>query len=128
MHLVNTAILERIDADLNVTGTIDPEVKQRWYATGLSLFYDPVYEPCKAWISSMGRNKYLTPQYAALEDSGQHDLAVTWFCDNIDFYHPVSMTAIEGILGTTEADCTTSRVDGYIIDALNRLIDGTFMQ
>ena len=66
MYLVNTAILERIDADLSVTATIDSEVKQRWYATGLSLFCDPVYEPAKAWISSMGRNKYLSPVYASL--------------------------------------------------------------
>ena len=36
---VNTAILARIDADLNCTGDIDPEVKQRWYPTGLYLSY-----------------------------------------------------------------------------------------
>jgi hypothetical protein len=64
--LVNTAILERIDADLNCTGEIDPEVRQRWYPTGLALFYDPVYEPAHEWISSMGRSKYLSPVYASL--------------------------------------------------------------
>ena len=36
---VNTAILERIDADLNCTAEIDPEVRQRWYPTGLGLDY-----------------------------------------------------------------------------------------
>ena len=42
---VNTAILARIDADLNCTIDLDPEVRQRWYPTGLGLFYDPVYAP-----------------------------------------------------------------------------------
>ena len=73
---VNLNILERIDADLNCTLDIDPEVKQRWYPVGLTLNYTPVYEPAHTWISSMGRSKYLTPVYQALEDSGQHDLAV----------------------------------------------------
>ena len=37
--LVNIDILTRIDADLNCTDEIDPEVRQRWYPTGLGLEY-----------------------------------------------------------------------------------------
>lgn len=47
----------------------------------------------------MGRSKYLSPVYASLQDSGQHDLGVQWFDENKDFYHPVAATTIEGILG-----------------------------
>ena len=64
--MVNTAILARIDADLLCTTDMDPEVKQRWFPTGLGLFYDPVYDPAHTWISSMGRSKYLSPVYASL--------------------------------------------------------------
>ena len=60
---VNTAIIARIDADLNCTADIDPEVRQRWYPTGLGLNYYPVYNPAHDWISSMGRSKYLMPVY-----------------------------------------------------------------
>lgn len=49
---VNLAILQKIDEDLNCTNDIDPEVKQRWYAVGLSLEYQPVYDPAHTWISS----------------------------------------------------------------------------
>ena len=101
--LVNTAILERIDADLNCTGEIDPEVRQRWYPTGLALFYEPVYEPAHEWISSMGRSKYLSPVYASLEDSGQHDIACEWLAENSDFYHPVSYTTLTGIVGSCDS-------------------------
>lgn len=55
----------------------------------------------------MGRNKYVAPVYASLQDSNQHDTGVTWFCENIDFYHPVTISAVEGILGVTEEDCTS---------------------
>ena len=115
---LNSAILERIDADLNCTGQIDPEVKQRWYPTGLALNYEPVYEPAHEWISSMGRSKYLSPVYASLQDSDQHDLGVQWFCENIDFYHPVSATTVEGILGIDASACDSS------IDTLKNDLDG----
>ena len=60
---VNTAILKKIDADLNCTSEADPEVRQRWYSNGLGLHYEPVYDPAHTWICSMGRVKYLSPIY-----------------------------------------------------------------
>lgn len=36
---VNLDILARIDADLNCTNDLDPEVRQRWYPTGLGKYY-----------------------------------------------------------------------------------------
>ena len=107
---VNTAILERIDADLNCTADIDPEVRQRWYPTGLGLYYDPVYDPAHEWISSMGRSKYLMPVYSSLQNSGQHDLGVQWFDENKDFYHPVAATSIEAILGIDNAKAPEASV------------------
>ena len=46
----------------------------------------------------MGRAYYLTPVYRALESSGQHDLAVQWYNDNKDFYHPMANMDIEQII------------------------------
>jgi leukotriene-A4 hydrolase len=67
---VTIEILDKIDTDLNITGTVDPEVKQRWFPLGLQTYYDNVTEPAHEFISSMGRMKYLTPIYQALVDSG----------------------------------------------------------
>lgn len=107
---VNTAILAKIDADLHCTNDMDPEVKQRWFPTGLGLYYDPVYDPAHTWISSMGRSKYLAPVYSSLQDSGQHDLGVQWFDENKDFYHPVAATTVEGILGIDEVSHHESKL------------------
>jgi leukotriene-A4 hydrolase len=67
---VDIALLTRIDADYNTTNDPDPEVKQRWLPMGLTLQYAPAYTAAHTWISSMGRCKYLTPVYCALENSG----------------------------------------------------------
>ena len=48
----------------------------------------------------MGRSKYLTPVYSALQDSGQHDLAVQWNNENKDFYHPVAEASVMKIIGS----------------------------
>jgi len=38
------AIMTKIDADLNITNTTDPEVKQRWFPLAISLGYMPALE------------------------------------------------------------------------------------
>ena len=52
----------------------------------------------------MGRAKYLMPQYQALQDSGQHDLACEWNTKNIDFYHPAAESSVVGIIGSCTDD------------------------
>ena len=49
---LNLDILARIDADYNTTADPDPEVKQRWLPTGLTLGYQPAYDPAHTWVSS----------------------------------------------------------------------------
>lgn len=95
---MNTAIMAAIDSCYNVTADIDPEVRQRWYATGLYLHYDPVYPYAEAWVGSMGRNKYIKPIYQSLQDSGQHDLGVQWNNANVNFYCHITETAVLNIL------------------------------
>jgi len=95
----NVAILTQIDNDLNVTGSADPEVRQRWYSIGLYLNYNPVYTPAETWVGEMGRNKYLNSIYTALSESGQRNLGITWYTDNEYFYSPTSQELIKEILG-----------------------------
>lgn len=96
---INTAILTRIDNDLNITGETDPEVRQRWYSLGLYLSYAPVYTPAQTWVGQIGRNKYLNSIFLALSESGQRSLGITWYTTNQYFYSPTTQELIEGILG-----------------------------
>jgi leukotriene-A4 hydrolase len=88
--VVDLDILKRIDADFNITETVDPECKQRWFSLGIKKGYEPVFPQAHNFISTQGRLKYLTPIYQALLDAGEHDLAVTWYEENKDFYHPMA--------------------------------------
>jgi len=56
---VDLAILERIDNDLNITHTIDPECKERWFPLGIRENYTAVFDPAHEFISGIGRLKYL---------------------------------------------------------------------
>jgi hypothetical protein len=55
--------MSKIDMDLNVTHTLDPECKNVWYPLGILKGYMPVQEAAHVFISSMGRMKYLMPIY-----------------------------------------------------------------
>ena len=72
----------------------------------------------------MGRSKYLTPVYSSLQDSGQHDTGCAWFEENKDFYHPVSATSIEGILGSCEST-PASHVNLDKLEALAKNLEKT---
>jgi leukotriene-A4 hydrolase len=70
------ALIQKIDADLSITNSVDPEVKQRWLPLGLKLSYTPVLEVSHTWVSEVGRMKYLRPIYITLRDTNQKDLAI----------------------------------------------------
>jgi len=99
---VTLEILTKIDTDLNITGTLDPNCKEVWFPLGIKKGYASVTEPAHTFISTQGRMKYLKPVYQALIDSDQHALAVTWYNENKDFYHPYAVLMLAKMLGISE--------------------------
>jgi len=99
---ISLDVISKVDADFNLTNTVDPECKQRWLPLGIRANYSAATEPAHQFVSSMGRLKYLNPIYLALVESGQKDLAIKWFMENIDFYHPLAVISLKKMLGLTE--------------------------
>jgi hypothetical protein len=66
--------------------------------------YTDVIEPAHTWISSQGRMKYLMPIYQALLDNNQRDLAVQWYKENVNFYHPYSVMQLAKMIGLSETE------------------------
>lgn len=99
---VDIATIEKIDGDYNLTNTVDPECKQRWFPLGIKKGYEPVYPQAHTFISTQGRLKYLTPIYQALLDAGQKDMADAWYEENKNFYHPMASAKIAKMLGLSE--------------------------
>lgn len=86
--LLTLDIMKKVDEDYNLTTSLNPELKQRWYPLGIGMNYTDVIEPAHTFISSVGRAKYLTPIYQALLDNGMKSKAQEWYDENKDFYHP----------------------------------------
>lgn len=99
--VTNLAIVKKVDEDLKITMTVDPECKQRWFPLGIMVNYANVTEPAKEFVSSMGRMKYLTPIYQALIDTNQTAEGVKWYNENVDFYHPYAVEMLAKLLGIT---------------------------
>lgn len=97
-------ILTKIDADLNITSSLDPEVKQRWLPLGITKGFTAAVEPGHAFVRDQGRLKYLEPVYRA-QLAVNRDTAVTWYCESINFYHPMAVTKIADVLSITSTDC-----------------------
>ena len=93
--------MTRIDEDLDITHTLDPECKYVWFPLGIKLGYAPVTEAAHIFIGSMGRMKYLMPIYQALLDSDQKPLAVKWYNENVNFYHPYAVNKLAKMIGIT---------------------------
>jgi len=91
-------IMDKVDADLNVTNTVDPECKNIWFPLGIRMGYSDVLAPARTFVSTQGRMKYLSPIYSALIASGQLDTAKEWFQENIDFYHPYAVAKLHKML------------------------------
>ena len=51
-NATDLTIIKKVDSDLNITGTVDPECKQRWFPLGIVKNYTDVMEPAHDFISS----------------------------------------------------------------------------
>ena len=91
-------IIQKIEADLNITADPNPEIGQRWFPLAIYLRYEAVYPQAKYFVSYQGRLKYLQPVYQALVQNGRRDLAYQWFISNQNFYHPIAVEAIRSIV------------------------------
>jgi leukotriene-A4 hydrolase len=98
---VTPKILSKIDADLNVTLDINPEVGQRWFPLSILVNYQDAFPAAKKYAQSIGRQKYILPVYTALVQNGMRNLAYQWFNERKDFYHPLAAKKIRAIIFST---------------------------
>lgn len=106
---VTTPIIQRLDADFNLTYTIDPEIKQLWFQITLFKNYAISYPNIEEFMSVQGRQKYLMPIYQAMIESGKRDMAMNLYKANLGFYHPIAIEALKSLLGIKNTEATEVR-------------------
>lgn len=102
LDAVTLETLTQIDSDYKLTTTVDPELKQRWFPLAIQKGYTAAVDPAHAFVCAQGRLKYLTPIYSALLASNQRPLAIKWFNENLDFYHPLAVASLKKLLKIQE--------------------------
>jgi leukotriene-A4 hydrolase len=91
-------IAQRIDKDLNVTLMDNPEIRQRWFPLVIGLDYQDAFPTIKAFVQSVGRQKYILPIYTALVKNGYRSQAYQWYNERKTFYHPIAAANIRKII------------------------------
>ena len=92
---INLDILKRIDNDLHISNTTDPEIKQSWFTLSIKLHYEEIFYKIVEFVSEQGRMKYLDPIYEAWADNGYIELAKQTFQSNLKFYHPLAIKGLQ---------------------------------
>lgn len=95
---MNYQILARIDKDLQVTNSTNPEIGQRWFPLAIALQYEVAFPVIKHSVQTIGRQKYILPVYTALVRNGYRNKAFEWYDERKTFYHPIAAANIRKII------------------------------
>jgi hypothetical protein len=92
--------MQSIDKQLNFKGSGNAEIMAEWFVLGIQSGYLDIRESMAAFLTKMGRRKFLSPIYVALaktEDNKNWALEV--YKNARPNYHAVSSGTIDEILG-----------------------------
>lgn len=121
---MNYRILQRIDTDLQVTKAENPEIGQRWFPLAIALQYEVAFPTAKAYVQSIGRQKYILPVYTALVRNGYRNKAYEWYSERKTFYHPIAAANIRKIIFSSK-----HQLEDYEEQMANsRDVDNLFLQ
>jgi leukotriene-A4 hydrolase len=90
--------LKAMNSVYKISEISNSEIKFRWQMLCLSSNYEAVYSDVIAFISSVGRMKFVRPLYRSLFKV-QPSLARDTFTKTRQFYHPICSTMIAKDLG-----------------------------
>lgn len=91
--------MAELDAAWGMTSTGNNEVLFAWLEQGIRSHYTPCYDRLRSFLEVVGRRKFLTPLYRALEETGQGELARDIYRTARPNYHSVATGTMDELLG-----------------------------
>lgn len=92
--------LGELDGAFHLTRTGNSEILCEWLVLSIKNQYEPAYPRVREFLTSMGRRKFLRPLYEELARTEQgKQLALSIYRQARPTYHPISVAAVDGILG-----------------------------
>lgn len=95
---LSEAQMRALDAAFKFTQSGNSEIADLWFETAIYAKYKPAYPEMEKFLSSVGRQKFLTPLYTALKESGQGDLAKEYFRKYHNAYHPIAQERLRKLV------------------------------
>mmetsp|Transcript_34613 Transcript_34613/g.52950 ORF Transcript_34613/g.52950 Transcript_34613/m.52950 type:complete len:127 (-) Transcript_34613:68-448(-) len=119
MDSFDTELVSLIDSKLNISSTVDPEVKTRWYRLGIMKDYKPAFPLAHKFLSDQGKMKFIQPLYRALLLSGNWRLADKWLKENKDFYHPTAYEMVDALIAKYKKEAELQETRENLIASLS---------
>lgn len=90
--------MAELDAAFDLTGTGNNEVLFAWLEQGIRSQYAPCYDRLRSFLTVVGRRKFLTPLYRAMEETGQGEMARSIYSEARPNYHSVATGTMDELL------------------------------
>ena len=90
--------LQRLDEAYHFSQSGNSEILAAWFQPTIRAGYEPIYSRVDSFLVQVGRRKFLTPTYAALQESGRADLAQAIYQKARPGYHAVSRETLDELL------------------------------
>jgi leukotriene-A4 hydrolase len=92
--------MAELDAAFGLTTSGNAELKMAWFLHVIGNRYEPGYEALEAFLTGMGRRKFLSPLYQKLAETPEGlERAQAIYTKARPTYHPMSVGTVDGILG-----------------------------
>ncbi len=86
--------MDVLDAAFNFTRSSNSEIADLWYVMAVAARYEAAYPAIDAFLSRVGRRKFLTPLYGEMLLTRQADMARSLFEKHKAAYHPIAVETL----------------------------------
>lgn len=90
--------MSELDEAFRFTQSGNSELAAQWYVLAAQSHYTPAYPAIEAFLSKIGRQKFLEPIYGALMNNGLQEMARHIYNTYRQNYHPIAQKTVAGIV------------------------------
>jgi len=90
--------MKALDKTYNFTHTGNSEIADLWFIMALASDYDKAYPEMDAFLSAVGRRKFIEPLYEEMMKTGKQKMAKSIYKKYRENYHPLAQTTLDKIV------------------------------
>jgi hypothetical protein len=101
---LSDAQLKALDEGLGLSEAGNSEVLFAWLQIAMTHRYEPAVAPTEAFLTGMGRRKFVLPLFQTLWGEGEwgRDLARRIYAEARPLYHPVTSNSVDAVVGVPQ--------------------------